>query len=409
MARGITIVSPMWGERKITDRMIFSVLHQFKSSENPYKIHLVLVDDYIEGRLENNKSYYEYYLSEEFKQFYDPDFIEIELIINDEHKYQGESREIGFMAGKYKYFLLIDCDDMLAPNACDKYLCAIQQNNKEKGLPLAYVTGLVYGFDTRLYEQLIQGESIWVQGRCYNRDFIIKHNIHFGTGLSSRQGEDYPFIQKIDYALDHDSGYQIISLNQDPQNPPQCTAYWFPNENSLSRKDPHYGQHLSGWTLKSSGDILDYFEEFNEEHEIESEEDESFKARLLNMTIYGFYNVLDFLKEVASTDYKPLEEDWIALKDAINHLRDKLKNKYWNEIIYSMIEDNLYQVHYHSDVHFTESWIGTFYDFINKEQPILNMNYQEMLEYCETLKFDENGHEIHSPQVVAWQKRHNIK
>ena len=31
-----------------------------------------------------------------------------------------------------------------------------------------------------------------------------------------------------------------------------------------------------------------------------------------------------------------------ALKDAINHLRDKLKNKYWNEIIYSMIEDNLY-------------------------------------------------------------------
>ena len=87
MARGITIVSPMWGERKITDRMIFSVLHQFKSSENPYKIHLVLVDDYIEGRLENNKSYYEYYLSEEFKQFYDPDFIEIELIINDEHKY----------------------------------------------------------------------------------------------------------------------------------------------------------------------------------------------------------------------------------------------------------------------------------------------------------------------------------
>lgn len=406
--KGITVVSPMWGERKITDRMVFSVLHQFRSEKNPYKIHLVLVDDYIEGRLENNESYYKYYISEEFKQFYDPDFIEIEIIVNDEHKYQGESREIGFMAGKYKYFLLIDCDDMLAPNACDKYLCAIQQNNKEKGLPIAYITGLVYGFDTGLYQQIIKGESIWVQGRCYNREFIMKHDIHFPTGTNSRQGEDYPFIQKIDYALDHDPGYQIISLTQNDQDPPQCTAYWFPNENSLSRQDPHYGQHLSGWTLKSSGSILDYFEKFNEEHDIESEEDEIFKMRLLNMTIYGFYNVLDFLKEVASTDYEPLEEDWYALLEGINHLRDKLKDKYWDEIIYSMVEDNLFQVHHQSDVHFTESWIGTFYDFINKEQKILKMSYAEMLEYCKELEFDEAGHEIHSPQVVAWQKRHNI-
>lgn len=405
--KGITVVSPMWGDRKVTDRMVFSVLYQFKDDSNPYKIHLVLVDDYLEGRTDPDKSYYEYYLSDDFKRFYDPDFIKISIIINKEHKYQGESREIGYLAGKYQYFILIDCDDMLAPNVCDRYMCAIKDNNKQKGLPIACINGLVYGFDTNLYHQIIPGNSIWVQGRCYNRDFLLKHDIHFPTGTNSRQGEDYPFMQKLDYAVEHDPGYQVISVCDEENT--QCTAYWFPNKNSLSRKDPHYSQHLSGWTMKSSASILDFFEEFNKKNDIESEEDENFKMRLLNMNIYSFYNMLDFLKEVASTNYIPLKEDWQALKEGVNHLRDKLKNKYWDEICYSSIEDELFNVKHHSDVHFTESWIGTFFDFINEDQELLTMSYDKMLEYCKSLEFDGVGHEIHSKQVVAWQKRHNIK
>jgi hypothetical protein len=37
------------------------------------------------------------------------------------------------------------------------------------------------------------------------------------------------------------------------------------------------------------------------------------------------------------------------------------------------------------------------------------MSYNEMLEYCKELEFDEVGHEIHSKQVIAWKKRHSIK
>ena len=403
--RGITVVSPMWGEREKTDRMVFSILHQFiDKKRNPFGINLVLVDDYIEGRKEDGTSYYSFYTSEEFKQFYDPEYIEITLIVNEEHKYQGESREIGFMAGKYPYFLLIDCDDMVAPNACDRYLCAIKENLKQKGLPPAFVTGLTYGFDTNLSQQIIPGNSIWVQGRCYNRDFITKHNIHFPTGINSRQGEDYPFMRMVDYAVDHDPGYQILSIIDETND--QCTAYWFPNPDSLSRQDPHYGQHLSGWTMKSSAIILDYYDEFNEKNGIEAEEDENYKMNLLNMVIYSFYNVLDFLKEVGSTDYIPKEEDWYALAEAASYLRLKLKNKYWDEICYSDVEDQLYGVKHYSDVRFTESWIGNFYDYINKDQPILNMNYQEMMNYCKELEFDEAKHEIHSQQVQAWKKRH---
>ena len=165
--KGITIVSPLYGPRSLVDRMVFSVLHQFVSKDAPYKINLVLVSDYIEKPDE-----YDYYISDEFKQFYDSDFIQIDLIKNEEHKYQGESREIGFLAGKYDYFLLVDCDDMIAPNACDRYLDIIKKSTEDEESKIACVYGYLYSFDTNGYEQKIIGESIWVQSRCYNRKFI---------------------------------------------------------------------------------------------------------------------------------------------------------------------------------------------------------------------------------------------
>lgn len=413
MKRGITVVSPMWGDRTITDRMVFSVIHQYISKQNPFNIHLVLVDDYIEGRLPNGDSYYNCYTTEEFKKLYDTKHIKISIIKNAEHKYQGESREIGFNYGDYNYFILIDCDDMLSPNACDRYLSIIdrattksEENPNPK--PIACIHGLTYSFDTNNYENKIPGHSIWVQGRCYNRKFIKKYGIHFLKGKNSRQGEDYPFIRKLDYAIAHcNDEYQVVKVPYNNNEDCQCTAFWFPNENSLSRKDPHYSQHLSGWTMASSNSILDFFEKFNKKYGFVDEEDEFMKHEYLNMTVYSFYNLLDFLKEVASTDYKPLEEDWYELRDNVAKLRKRLKDKYWDEIVYSDIEDMLYQVRHYSDCHFTESWIGTFYDYINKDCPILNYNYKEMIDYCKTLEFDNVQHEIHSPQVKAFIKRHS--
>lgn len=402
--KGITVVSPLWGPRTKTDRMVFSVLHQFISKKNPFKIHLVLVDDYLEARGEDGSSPYDFYTSKAFEDFYNTDRIKITLIKNTEHKYQGESREIGFLKGKYKFFLMIDCDDMLAPNVCDRYLTII--NQAENPNKVACVYGYVYGFDTDDYTQLIPGHSIWVQGRCYNRDVIEKYHIHFGKGLASRQGEDYPFIRKFDYVLQHDSEWIVARLNYQQGQDCQCTAYWFPNENSLSRKDPHYGQHLAGWTMASSNSIFDFFEEFNKEYDFQNEEDESMKQELLNMNIYAFYNLLDFLKEVSSTDYEPLEEDWIALRDNVARLRQRLVDSYWPEIVYSNVEDMLYNVHHNSDVRFTESWIGTFYDYMNSKSEIFDMDYDQMRSYCKDLKFDNAGHEMHSPQVVAWSERH---
>ena len=407
--KGITVVSPMWGDRTITDRMVFSVIHQYISNNNPFNIHLVLVDDYIEKRNDNP---YNYYVSDEFKKFYDTEHIKITLIQNKEHKYQGESREIGFMAGDYDYFLLIDCDDMLSPNACDRYLDIIdkattQSDDNENPLPISCVQGMIYSFDTNGYENIINGDSIWVQSRCYNRKFIVKNNIHFPKGLNSKQGEDYPFIRKLDYAINHDKEFQTVMIPFNQGNDCQCTAFWFPNEDSLSRKDPHYGQHLSGWTMASSNSILDFFDEYNKKNGFEDEEDEYMKHEYLNMAIYAFYNLLDFIREVSMTDYIPIEEDWYVLRDNVSKLRKRLKKKYWDEIVYSDIEDMLYQVKHYSDVRFCESWIGTFYDFINKDVDVLKMDYDTLLNYAHSLEFDGALHEKNAPYVKAWVKRHN--
>ena len=407
---GITVVSPMYGDTTITDRMVQSVIHQFISKHNPFKIHLVLVDDYIEKRGENDESYYSYYTSNEFKRFYDTENIKITIIKNPEHKYQGESREIGFLAGDYEFFLLIDCDDMLAPNACDRYITMLRKNQENQGQKgfkkIACIYGFLYGFDTNGFEQKVIGESIWVQSRCYNRTFCKKHGIHFPTGTNSKQSEDYPFIRMFDYAMHHDDNYAALKIDYGENKDCQCTAYWFPNENSLSRKDPHYGQHLSGWTMQSSNMILDFFDAYNKKHGFIDQEDEFMKHEYLNMNIYAFYNILDFLKVVCTDNWKPLEEDWYAIRNAVDKLRQRLVDKYYSEIVYSDIEDMLYNVKNHSDVRFVESWIGNFFDYMKERSFIFDLDYQQMLDYCKTLEFDAANHEIHAPYVKAWEERH---
>ena len=143
------------------------------------------------------------------------------------------------------------------------------------------------------------------------------------------------------------------------------------------------------------------------------------KHEVLNMTVYAFYNLLDFLKEVASTDYNPVKEDWDMLRKSVKSLRTKLKDMFWDEIVYSDIEDTLYGVKHYSDVRFCESWFGTFYDFMNKgfyikisskiKKEVLELTYSEMIEYCHSLEFDAANHEMHSKQVRAWLKRHKEK
>lgn len=402
--KGISVIIPAWGPLSVVHTSVLSVVRQWAPSTDKYpKFECVIVDDWIEGRNADGSSPYEYYLSDEFKSFYDPERVSIKLILNEEHKYQGESREIGFNAAQYEYFCLLDCDDMLAPNACYRYWEAINKESTNK--PVACCYGLLYSFDKNDYANVIEGKSIWVQARCFNRRFIHHNEIHFPTGLGSRQGEDYPFMRCFDYAYRHSPGWQVIEFNKETS---ERHAYWFPNYNSLSRKDPHYAQHLAGWTAYSSLRILEYEKWFMSENGFTIQDDEAYKIDVLNMNCYTMYNVLDFLCNVSmDTEWEPLKEDWEALRDAAIKIREKIL-PLWDEYNYSDIYDMMYQVKHMSDVHFTESWLGTIFDYVSDLIEPLKYSYEEMIDYCRNkISFDyTNRLMVDSKAVRSFADRH---
>lgn len=399
--RGLSVIIPAWGELDIVSNSVLSAVRQWAPSDSKYpKYEVVIVDDWIEGRREDGTSPYDYYLSDEFKKLYDTNRVEVNLILNDEHKYQGESREIGYQEAKYNYFVLLDCDDMLAPNCLYRYYEIIENESKNK--PIAFVAGNLLSFDKNDYHNKIPGSSIWVQGRCYNRDFLNKHEVHFLTGLYSRQGEDYPWINKLDFAARHDEGYQtIVSV---PESEP--FAYWFPNYNSLSRQDPHYGSHLSGWTLHSSLSILEYMKWFCDEYGMAPADDEEYKQKCLGMNIRAMYSLLHFIFEASvDKEWKPKEGDWEELTDNCKKLKEAIK-PLWTEIVPSNIYEAQYAEKNMSDMQFVESWLGDFNNYIENDWDILNMTTDEMLEYAHTLKFDEAMHEENASYVQAFKERH---
>lgn len=416
---GISIVIPMYGDLKTCTKSVYSAATQClgKLNEVHPKVEIVLMADDIEYQREHNgASEFDYFLSDEFKRLYDTDNVEVKIIHNLEkyggHVYQGGGRLFGMEIAKYSFCILFDSDDVLAPLTVRMYWDIIQKElvlkNTKKNI---YKIGASFiSFDSNGYYNEIN-KSIWVQEYCYNSDFFSKFKLNdetiYTNKVNRRQGEDYLMCQIADYTYEHNMD-KWVAINVDDIG----IGYWIPNYNSLSRKDPYYGQHLAGSTMNSSNTILDYMERYNEKHKIVDKEDEIFKHRVLNMTIYGYFNLFDFLKTVSITSYIPLEEDWELLVLNVAKLRMRLL-KYYDEIQYSDIEDQLYATRHMSDCRCCNVWEGSFYDFMDGKDnmmKILDMDYNAMMEYCKGLKFDKGAvNEIHSKQAVAWSERHKTE
>lgn len=410
---GISVIIPAYGDLKTNTKSVYSAATQClgKLNEPHPKVEIVIMADDIEYQTANNgSSVFDYFLSDEFKKLYDTENVEIRVIHNLEkygdHIYQGGGRLFGMEIAKYSFCILFDSDDILAPLTVRMYWDIIQ---KEKEKNIYKIGGNFISFDSNGYYNEIN-KSIWVQEYCYNSDFFSKFNLNDDTiytnKINRKQGEDYLMCQIADYTYEHNID-EWISINIDDIG----IGYWIPNYDSLSRKDPYYGQHLAGSTMNSSNTILDYMEKYNKKHKIVDKEDEIFKHRVLNMTIYGFFNLFDFLKTVgvgkySDNPYIPIEEDWNLLVFNVKKLRERLLN-YYDEVQFADIEDQLYATRHMSDCRCCNVWAGSFYDFMDgKMMNILNMDYNAMMEYCKGLEFDENVvNEIHSKQYIAFMNR----
>jgi glycosyltransferase involved in cell wall biosynthesis len=395
----ISAVIPAYSDISIVNNSVIGLATQW-IPDDTFQLEIIIVNDNPE-----KPEQYDYYLSDGFKAVI-KDNINLQIIQNKENLGQGMSRNIGIKKASSDWVVLCDEDDIYAPNAIYRFWEILEKeyNDGEEKLPISVIAAPLYGFDKDGYRQLIPSNSIWVNSKLYNRRFLIKHNIWFPEGANSHRAEDYPFIRCLDYAIAHDNNFKRIDFNEESDT----FYWWFPNYNSRSRCDEHYGSLLAGYTMRSSNIIFDFFDKFNKTNGIDETEDEYMKHEILNMTAYSFYNFLWFIRDLACGWDDCKEEYWNTLVSAVNDLRKKLLI-YWDEIVPSDVVDMLYGIKNMSDCRFVESWIGSFEDFVENGHETLDMNFEQIKEYASTLEFDGANHEIHSSYVKAWEKRHKVE
>ena len=157
----------------------------------------------------------------------------------------------------HEYFMFQDEDDLLgSPLAISFFIGAVEENIYKKAendnnvfildnngkfiidktkKPVAIVSGSIFEFDDNHSRIIESSNRVWVNSKLYNRSFLEKHNIRFNDA-QSRHAEDYYFMSCFFYCLDNDSDYIGVLLNDN-----QLVYLWYPNENSQSRCDEHYG------------------------------------------------------------------------------------------------------------------------------------------------------------------------
>ena len=388
----VDIIIPAYGSSKLLNKGIASIATQWKAKF----IHVTIVDDCSP----NTDCHYQ-----DLVDIYTKMGLDIRVVVTPENRGQGGARQFGVDNTKRKWFMFMDEDDMFgSPIAvsqfmgfADSYNWAKDPNGNilldpstgkpaiDKSIPkLALVAGPLFEFDEYHTHTIKSDNHVWINSKLYNREFINKHGIRFNKA-QSRHAEDYFWTSCFFYALDHDLKYTGIMMDDD-----SMTYIWYPNFNSQSRSDPHYGFMLSGYTMDGSVNILKYMRDTQTNHlKWNDDMEKEWRNRLLNMTVYSYYTFLAFIRHLAETDYNPPEQDWYILRNACERLRlDTAKE--WHHYNYMQILEELVGVKNYSDVQYTLPWIE-FDKYIIEGMEELHFSYTEIMRVKKNYKFYEDG------------------
>lgn len=392
----IDFIIPCYGESKLIDRGLSSLAIQWKKEF----IHVTLVNDCSPNTDCNYQD-----LVDKYK-----DVLDIRCITTPKNGGQGLARQFGIDNTNHDYFMFMDEDDQIGVGvAISLFVGAVESANfvydddgniilgkdgkpldRDGAKPVAIASAPLFAFDDYSSYTIDNTNRVWVNSKLYNRKFIEKHNIRFNEA-QSRHGEDYFWMSCFFYALDNDPSYQGILLDNN-----SIFYLWYPNENSQSRIDPHYGYMLAGYTMDGSVNILKYMKDTSVNNIPWTDDMErQYHEKLINMTMYSYFTFLSFVRHVAETDYVPkLEQDWYILRDACNKLREMIQEDGRFEK-YSCTEkiENYFVVKNNTDVLFTEPWVD-FDDYITKGCEELTWDFDTLLKCKETMKFSEDGDRI---------------
>lgn len=357
----VDLIIPCYGKTEIIEKGIASLAIQWQKEY----LHVTLVNDCSPNTTDNYK-----YLVDKYSNFLD-----IRCIRTPENYGQGLARQYGIDHTYHDYFMFMDEDDQLGNGVSFSiFVGSVEsQSKQENSKPVAIVSAPLFAFDNNSSNIINNDNRVWVNSKLYNRKFIEKHHVIFNKA-QSRHAEDYFWMSCFFYALDNDKKYQGILLDND-----SIYYLWYPNEESQSRCDPHYGYMLAGYTMNGSVNILNYILN-SEQNEISWNEEtkKQYKYMLLNMTMYSYFTFQAFIKHVKETNYLPEKEDWIILRDSCNELRTRLKEYPFKEFLYTEWIEQYYLVKNNSDVLFVEPWYE-FPEYVQHGSDEFSWSYEKLL------------------------------
>lgn len=388
----VDVIIPCYGKSELINRGIASLATSWKKEY----IHVTMVNDCSPNTDNDYQDLVDRYKNE----------IDIRCIRMPENSGQGLTRQFGIDNTTHDWFFFMDEDDQYCPLAISLFVGSAESHGlrinpdgsimvnkngkpiKDKNAPkLAIVSGPLFEFDDRHTHIIPNNNRIWLNCKMYNRQFLKDHNLRFNKA-QSRHAEDYYFMSCFFHALDNDPDYTGILLDNDG-----LFYLWYPNEESQSRIDEHYGFMLSGYTMDGSVNILKYMKSKNNNIRWTESVQAQYDEKLLNMTVYSFFTFLSFVRHVASTDYVPkLEDDWYILRNACHQLAEMTKANF-KKYSYMQINRELFTVKEYSDVQYSEPWIK-FEDYITKGTPEFFWSYDELMECKKTYKFNDKGFRI---------------
>lgn len=374
----VDIIIPCYGASEKINRGVAMLATQWKRDN----IHVTLVDD----QSPNTDCHYQD-LVDKYK-----DLIDIQVLVKEKNEGQGLTRQYGIDHTSHKWFMFMDEDDMFATpiavsqfvGVAETYGMVINPDGTIKmkdGKPemkddipeLALVSGPLFEFDDHHTHVIPAHNQVWLNSKLYNRDFLEAHNIRFNEA-QSRHAEDYFFMSCFFYALNHDPDWSAVLLNDK-----DMFYIWYPNEESQSRVDPHYGYMLSGYTMNGSVNILKWMKDSRNNKITKSKEtQEDYDNRVLNMTIYSYFTFLAFIDHVKNTDYVPkLELDWTLLRDSCKELRDICLSN-WGKYPYIRKLEEIFRVKNQSDVRYVEPWIE-FDTYIKEGMDEFSWSFEQLM------------------------------
>ena len=198
----IDVIIPAYNAHNTIEKTLASIAYQ----DNVKQLKVYIVNDASSNNYSKEVSFFK-------------NFMDIKEISLSKNSGPGVARQYGIDNSNSEYIVFIDSDDKFySPYA----LTTLYNSIEESGADVVI---------SNFYESLDdgskiehEGDTIWLHGKIYRREFLNENNIRFND---TRANEDNGFNQLV---LVHDSNIEYID---------DYTYLWDYNENSITRMNNH--------------------------------------------------------------------------------------------------------------------------------------------------------------------------